>query len=252
MSENHSSRFVRWAVALSLVLAVLIVAGTTLYVSFRPKLTYDSARDAAFAGDYEQMQQKLDWLQSNETEEVYLEAVLTLAGIADYNGDHDTAIEILQQPVESETDAYAGFCEKAEEQTEISTYHKALKLYEAGEYTKAARMAAGIRSYAPAQSLYQMAESAYQATLPTATPSPAPTPSPTPVATPVPSMPPAAETVAASPAPTPEAKPELLPEGRLAAGFAHTVVLWKMVRFGLLVTTPLARRMCRIGGMWSM
>ena len=83
-----------------------------------------------------------------------------------------------------------------------------------------------MRQYAPAQSLYQMAESAYQATLPTATPSPSPTPAPTP--SPVPTETPAPETAAAVtpvPEPEPTPMPALLPEGRLAAGFEHTVVL---------------------------
>ena len=103
-----------------------------------------------------------------------------------------------------------------------------MALYEAGEYARAARMAAQVRQYEPALSLYDLAQAAYQANLPTPAPTLVPTPAPTPEPTATPE--PTTETlpVTAAPTATPVPTPEsvvLLPDGRLAAGFDHTVVL---------------------------
>jgi len=224
-------------------------------VNARPQLNYSAARNAAFAGEYEQMQEKLAWIEENEEPEAYYRAVLEFAQLADYNGDHDMAMEILSLPQPEEGEAYAAFAAGAEEQENICVYHKALKLYEAGEYAQAARMASGAKTYEPAAALVQMAQSAYEAALPTPTPSPTPAPTPTPTPTPVPTPTPTPVVVyvyitpdpsavpveTATPAPTPTATPEptpsptsaptatprptLMPEGWIAAGAAHTVVL---------------------------
>ncbi|MBQ7866534.1 MAG: hypothetical protein IJ354_00080 [Clostridia bacterium] len=223
MSENNNTRFVRRAVILSLILAVALTTVVWLYVQKRPELTHQAARDAAFAAEYEHMQESLAWLEVNAEEPLYRLAVLECASLADYNGDHELALEMLDS---IETD------EQTEELRMQCTYHIALKLYEQGEHLRAARTAAEVKQYEPAQSLYQVAQSAYQASLPTPTPSPMPTPSPTPSPTPLPTPEPEVQTLVAAtavptpvPTPTPVPKPELWAENRIATGFAHTVVL---------------------------
>lgn len=244
MEQNGSrgnGRFVRLAVLLTLLLAAALIACVWMYVTQRPEKTYQQARDHAFAAAYEDMQAQLDWLRDNAEEELYYAAVLEGAEIADYNGDYDAALDILSQPVENESEAYQTFAGQADALAQECTYHKALKLYEEGEYAKSARMAAQVRQYEPALSLYQVAQSAYEATLPTPTPSPtpAPTPAPTPTPTPTPAPTPTAAAAAVTqtaqptatpsptptPTPTPTPRPTLMPEGRVAAGRDHTVVL---------------------------
>lgn len=231
MSEHQTAsnkRFVLGAVLVSALLMILLVAGVYLYVQQRPMLTADAALDAAFAGDYERMQGQLDTLNGLDQPQLYYETILNCAKMADYNGRQDLALELLEQPDADDGDAYAAFAETAEEQAAIYTYHQAMNLYEAGEYARAARVAAQVRQYEPALSLYDLAQAAYQATLPTPAPTPVPTPTPTPQPTPE-AMPAAVETTeipqpTATPVPAPEPV-VLLPDGRLAAGFEHTVVL---------------------------
>ena len=117
MNENQTNgRFVRTAVIVSLLLAAAIVAGIRMYLNLRPTLAYQAARDAAFGGQYEQMQEKLDWLANNTDEEVYYQAVAEFAAMADYNGDHDVALELLSQPEPADSEAYQRFAAEAEEQ----------------------------------------------------------------------------------------------------------------------------------------
>lgn len=216
MSEkNASARFVRVAVLVSLLAAVLLVAGIWLYVKGQPQRLRAQARDAAFARDYARMQQCLDQLQAHTGEAAYYDAVLQAAEIADYNGDYSRALELLEQPSASGDESLAN---RAEALAQACAYHQALKLYEEGEYAKAARAAASVRQYAPALALYQAAESAYQASLPTPAPTSTPTsiPAPTPTAAPT-SAP--VQTAATAVAPV------LWAEGCVATGFAHTVVL---------------------------
>lgn len=214
MSENASNaRFVRAAVLASLLAAGLLVAGVWLYVTGQPQRLRAQARDAAFARDYAQMQQCLNRLQAHAGEAAYYDAVLQAAEIADYNGDYSQAQALLAQPAESGDEALAA---RARALAQACTYHQALKLYEEGEYARAARTAAGAREYAPALALYQAAESAYQASLPTPAPTPIPTPAPT--SAPV-------QTPAATAAPTAAPAPALWADGRIATGFAHTVAL---------------------------
>jgi len=230
MESKNNSRFVRAAVFLSLILAAAIVAGVWLYVQMRPAMTYQAARDAAFDGRYDEMTENLRWIEENGDAEQYGAALMEFASMADYNGDFDLALELLED---------AG--DEADELRAQITYHKALKLYEAGEYLQSARMASAVRDYAPAQSLYEMAQTAYQLSVATPTPEPTPMPSPTPEPTPIPTPEPtpiptpeptAAPAVAmataaptATPAPTPTPAPEIWGENRIAVGFAHTVVL---------------------------
>lgn len=223
MSEQQTTsvnRFVRWAVLLSALVLIAVTAGIYCYVLERPELAAEAALAAAFSGDAVEMQKQLDMLKGLNEPELYYSAILDCARMADYNGNQELALELLEQPEADETENYAAFWERAQEQMNIYTYHQAMALYETGEYARAARTAAQVRQYEPAASLYDMAQSAYQATLPTPTPTiaPTPTPSPEPAAMPVAAV----ETPAATPVPAPAA---LLPEGRIATGFAHTVVL---------------------------
>lgn len=257
MSEQHTSsnkRFVIAAVLISAILLILATAGIYTYMQQRPMLAADAALDAAFAADYERMHEHLERLNGLDQPDLYYETLLTCAKMADYHGDQLIAMELLEQPHADESEAYAAFADAAEEQSAIYAYHQAMTLYETGDYARAARMAAQVRQYEPAMALYEMAQSAYQATLPTPTPTAVPTPSPTPEPTPTPTLAPtpaptpeptvqltqtpqqatdeptatpeptAAPTPTATPVPTPEPV-ALLPEGRLAAGFEHTVVL---------------------------
>ena len=204
-------RFVRWSVLLSVLLALALVAGVWLYAQQRPRMMAEAARDAAFEERYADMHTALEKLENLSQPDWYYQAVLTCAEIADYHGRHDLALELLDMPHADEA-AFAAYAEKAQEQITLYSYHQALALYEAGDYARAARAAAQLRDYEPAQKLYEMAQSAYQASV--ATPTPSATPAPTPVP---------AETPAAQVQPQDDAA--LLPEGRLAAGFEHTVVL---------------------------
>ena len=224
MSEHQPSsnkRFVIGAVLISAVLLALTTAGIYLYVQQRPVLTADAALDAAFAADYEPLQNHLDTLKTLDQPELYYRTVLDCAKLADYNGDQTLALELLEQPEADESEAYAAFAEQAEEQQAVYTYHQAMSLYEAGDYARAARTAAQVRQYEPALSLYELAQAAYQASLPTPVPTPVPTPTPEPTAAPAAE---ATEQPQATPVPTPEPVSPL-PEGRIAAGFSHTVVL---------------------------
>ena len=236
MEPKNNSRFVRTAVILSLVLAVLMVAAAWTYVQLRPKLIYHTARDAAFDGRYDEMMDKLRWMEKNTGEEQYSAALLEFASMAEYNGDYELALDML-----------ADVGAEADELRARITYRKAREQYEAGEYLQAARTASSVRDYAPAQALYEIAQESYLNSIatPTPEPTPLPTPAPTPTATCTPSptptrmptatpAPSAAETTAAptatpsptpTPTPTPTPVPELWPENRIAAGFAHTVVL---------------------------
>lgn len=221
MSEQQTTsvnRFVRWAVLLSALVLIAVTAGIYCYVLERPALAAEAALAAAFSGDTVEMQKQLDMLKGLNEPELYYSAILDCARMADYNGNQELALELLEQPEANETENYAAFWERAQEQMSIYTYHQAMALYETGEYARAARVAAQVRQYEPAASLYDMAQSAYQATLPTPIPTIAPTPTPEPTALPVAAV----ETPAATPVPAPAA---LLPEGRIATGFAHTVVL---------------------------
>lgn len=218
MEQKNNIRFVRTAVLLSLVLAAAIVAGVWVWAQTRPMLIFQAARDAAFAGRYDEMAENLRWIEENGDAAQYDAALIEFASMADYNGDFDLALELLE-----EEDG------EADELRAQITYHKALKLYEAGEYLQSARMVSSVRDYAPAQSLYEMAQTAYQLSVATPTPAstPTPTPEPAPTSTPEPTAAPAVAeaTAVPTPAPTPTPMPEIWPEGRIAAGFAHTVVL---------------------------
>lgn len=219
MSEHQTAserRFAAAAVIISVLLAAALIAGVYVFVQQRPALTADAALDAAFAADYDRMQAKLDELQTLDQPELYYRTVLDCAGLADYHGDQALALDLLEQPEPADSEAARAFAEQAEEQAVIYTYHQAMSLYEKGDYARAARTAAQVRRYEPAAALYDVAQSAYQATLPTPIPTPVPTPIPTPEPTAAPS--------AAAPIETP-APVQLLPEGRLAAGFDHTVLL---------------------------
>ena len=219
--ETNNSRFVRTAILLTLIAAALTVAAIWGYLTAQPELKYQQARNAAFEGRYDEMYEKLSWLEENSSEEAYQAALVAFASMADYNGDYDLALELLDDAGEAADPLRA----------EI-VYHQALKLYEAGEYLQSAKTAASVRQYAPAQSLYEMAQTAYLISVatPTPEPTPVPTPEPTPEPTPVPTPEPvqmmqATMPPTATPSPTPTPAPDIWAEGRIASGFEHTVVL---------------------------
>lgn len=250
MEPKNNNRFVRMAVILSLVLAVLIVAAVWGYAQLHPKLTYRAAREAAFDGRYDEMMEKLRWMEKHIDETQYSAAVLEFAAMAEYNGNYDLALEM-----------HGGAGAEADELRSRIIYRKAREQYEAGEYLQAARTASSVRNYAPAQALYEIAQESYLTSI--ATPTPEPTPLPTPVPTPMPTFTPSptpspspmptrmptatpapsvAETTIAptatptftpsptpspspTPTPSPTPVPELWPENHIAVGFDHTVVL---------------------------
>lgn len=212
MTEN--TRYVRRTVMSSLLIAALLVAGVLLYMAKRPQLLYDRACVAAAKGEYAQMDRYLESYLDCAEEKEYYQAILTFAEMADTRGDTEVALALLERPEPAENEAYAAFAEAAAQAAAVCTYHQAMRLYEAGEYAASARLAAEVRQYEPALALYKQAESAYQAGLTTPAPTPAPTPSPT-----------AQPDALPTPAPTAEQQPPLWTEGRLATGFAHTVVL---------------------------
>lgn len=207
---KSNARFVRGAVIVSLVLAAVLVAGIGGYMTKRPQMLHAETCTAAANGEYEQAAESLSRLRECGNDALYYETVLTIAETADVNGDFDIALELLAVPVESEDEVYTDFVAKANALAEVCTYHQAQALFEAGEYAKAARMAASVREYEPALELYQQAERAYQADQPT--PAPTPVPTPVPVAT-------------EQPATTDAGTIRLWMPDRLATGFAHTVVL---------------------------
>ncbi len=226
MSEHQASsnrRFVIGAVLVSAILLIAATVGICWYVQNKPVLTADAALGAAFSADYDPMQSHLDVLKTLDQPEVYYRTVLDCAKMADYNGDQALAMELLEQPEADETEAYAAFAAQAQELLAVCAYHQAMVLYEGGDYARAARTAAQVRQYEPALALYELAQTAYQASLPTPVPTAVPTPTPAPQPTPEP-----VAAASETPAPAPAATPEpiaLLPEGRIAAGFEHTVVL---------------------------
>lgn len=164
---KSNARFVRGAVIVSLVLAAVLVAGIGGYMTKRPQMLHAETCTAAANGEYEQATESLSRLRECGNDALYYETVLTIAETADVNGDFDIALELLAVPVESEDEVYTDFVAKANALAEVCTYHQAQALFEAGEYAKAARMAASVREYEPALELYQQAERAYQADQPT-------------------------------------------------------------------------------------
>lgn len=231
------------SVWLSLILAVLLVAGIWLYAKARPSLLSTQAREAAFTGDYDRANTCIDTLFQLDDAMGY-DAVLTAAGIADYRGDREAAAQLLEDHLGSgETEAYEAFSREAEELLREIDYHSALDLYEQGAYAKASSAAAAMSDYEPARMLYQLSYQALLASQPTPEPTPVPTPSPTPEPTPSPepvataNAAPAAAvaeitaTPTSPPTPTPEPTqtPQpvrtLLEEGRVAVGYHHCVFL---------------------------
>ncbi len=224
MSEHQTvsnKRFVRAAVLVSALLMILLTAGIYQFVQYRPVIAADAAIDAAFGRDYERMQTNLDALKEMDRLPLYCETVLTCAKLADYNGQHALALEVVHQLAMIDDEVPDSYVKQAEEEAPVYAYHQAMAMYEAGDYARAARMASQLREYEPALALYDLAQSAYQATLPTPEPTPVPTPTPSPEPTAEPVL---AAQATVTPVPTPEAV-SLLPEGCLAAGFEHTVVL---------------------------
>lgn len=197
-----NKRFVIWSVVLSVLLAAALVAGAWQYSIIRPELTVRSVQDTAREGDYSLMQEQLKTLSQMEDDAFYYDSVLACAGIAYTAGEVDLALELLESAQEKEGEAYASFRQRAQSQSAVYTYRKAELLYEKGDYARAAHTASQVRWYAPAMELYEKAQAAYEEFLAAQ-------------ATPVPT---------ATPVPVPE-KAALWPEGRLAAGFEHTVVL---------------------------
>ena len=197
-----NKRFVIWAVVLSVLLAAVLVAGVWQYSIIQPTLAVRSVQDTAREGDYDLMKEQLRGLSLLEDEAFYYDSVLACAGIVYTGGEVDMALELLESVQEKDSEAYASFRQRAQSQSAVYTYRKAELLYEKGDYARAAHTASQVRWYAPAMELYEKAQAAYEEYLAAQ-------------ATPVPT---------ATPAPEPE-KAALWAEGRMAAGFDHTVVL---------------------------
>jgi len=207
MNGNPSAsdkRFVRWTVLISVLLAAALVAGAWRYVAMRPQLSAQAVQTAAQNGEYEEMLSRLGELRRQEDAQLYYDTVLACAAIAYANGEYDVALALLADETPNETEAYTTFAQKAQSQSAIYTYRKAEALYEQGDYARAARTAAQVRWYAPALELYELAQSAYEASLP-------------PVEAADEEEPPVVEEASGA--------LQLAPEGKLTAGFAHTAVL---------------------------
>ena len=98
MSENpraSDKRFVRWAVLLSALAMLAVVAGVCHYVRQRPLQAAETAKNAALAADFEQMQTALDKLGTLDRPELYYDSVLDCARLADYHGRQELALELL-------------------------------------------------------------------------------------------------------------------------------------------------------------
>lgn len=225
---DGNRRFVKISVGISLVLAVLLVAGIWLFVQLQPLLLSIRIREAAFSGVYDKAFNDIEQLMIKD-EKMALDAALTAAEIADYRGDWGVAMQLLDQYVsDTVSEPSADQMEKAEQLMQQCAYHQALALYEEGAYAKASAAAAAIRNYEPAQMLYQLSHQALIASQPTPEPTAAPTATPEPTVSPTPK----AEqqdipeiTPAATPTATPVPKPTLLAEGRVAVGYHHSVFL---------------------------
>ena len=237
-TSNRGQRFAKAAVCLSLIAAVLLVGCVWLYAQYRPSLLSIAAREAAFQGDYAKAGEHLASLQSLDRE-AYLKASLSVAAVADYQGETEECEGILEAALEENAGEDAAFTAEAEQLRKENAYHQAMKLFEEGSYAKAASAASAISDYEPARALYQLSYQALLASQPTPEPTPAPTPEPTPEPTTVPMATPvppqekgyvevtAAPTVEPTPEPTatPEPKRSILPEGYVAAGWHHAVFL---------------------------
>lgn len=229
-TEHSARRFAGYAVAFSLVLAILLVAAVLGYVSARPTLLSILSRNAAFEGRYSDAETYLHTLEELDRERFY-EETLSLASIADYRSDWDTATALLENELHAggSDAAYAAFAPKAEELLKQCRYHSALQLYQQQEYTKASRLAASIADYEPAESLYQLSYQAYLNSLPTPELTSLPTPAPT--AEPAPAVTHVSAQAESLPSPTPEPQPTQIPfanlvgEANVATGYHHTVFL---------------------------
>lgn len=210
-----SRSFARRAALGSLLAAALLIAGVCLWEAGLPQRLSAQAQEAAFAGEYVRMEEALERLEEKAQGELYARTLLACASMADYRGDREQTEALLESFYQQDAPS-AELQEEAEALQNKATYHQALKLFEEGEYAKAARTAASLKDYPPAKSLAEAAEGLL------ATPVPSPTPSPVPVQTsaPIPTEEPAG--AVATPAPQ---KAELLPEGRLALGKEHGVFL---------------------------
>jgi len=236
MSETkqpNQKRFYQLSVWLSLMAAILLIAGVWMFSQARPAFLKMQIQKEAFAGNYDQAMTAIENLAELDQTAGY-EAALSVAEIADFHGDWEAAQQVLDARLDAgETDESLEYTERAEELKKQFAYHQALELYNQGSYAKASSAAAAIADYEPAKMLYQLSYQALLASQPT--PQPTPTPSPTPTPTPEPTATPTAvveHTSAASepsptptsaPTPTPEPARGPLPEGRIAVGYHHTV-----------------------------
>ncbi len=229
-APQNEKRFIKSVVWHSFVLAALVIAGIWLFSTLRPQWLSQQARNAAFAGEYDQMEQHFTLL-AEKNEELYIQTLLDAASIADYRNDWDVASDALEDVLSlaEENEAYAAYADSARQMQAECQYHQARARYEEGDYAMASSMAAAIKGHEPAQRLYQLSYDALMESMATPVPTPSPTPEPTPAPTPEPTVHPqqTAAPATETPAPTPTSTPapQLLNPGRLAVGYHHTVVL---------------------------
>ena len=99
-TDHSARRFAGYAALFSLVLAILLVAAVLGYVSARPALLSLLSRNAAFEGRYSDAEAYLHTLEELDRERFYQET-LSLASIADYRSDWDTATALLQNELQA-------------------------------------------------------------------------------------------------------------------------------------------------------
>ncbi len=217
-NTDSAGRFAKAAVSFSLILSMLLVMAACGYVYTRPDLLSMLCRNAAFEGKYSEAEIFLNKLEEIDRGRFYQE-LLAVASIADYHSDWDIASALLENQLQNggDDEAYTAFSANAEEMLKQCEYHQALQLYQQKEYSKAARMAAAISGYDPAESLYQLSYQAYVNSQPTPEPTPVPTQTPAP----------ALQTTSPAETPASVATTQVREVGQyhVAAGYHHTVFL---------------------------
>lgn len=226
-THDGNKWFVLVSVWLSLALAALLVAGVWLFVKAQPRLLTLQIREAAFAGEYDKAVSCIEQLIMKD-ESMAIDATLSAAEIADYRNDWEIATQLVETYAsEDVAELSTEQEEKARRVLQQCAYHQAMSLYEEGSYAKASAAAAAIKDYEPAQRLYQLSYQALVASQPTPEPTVAPTQTPEPMQTIAANaeVNTIEETPAVLPTVTPEPVRKPLAEGRVAAGYHHTVFL---------------------------
>ena len=228
--HDENQRFAKTAIWLSIIFAAFLIAGIWLVVKSQPRLLTIRVREDAFAGYYDEAFSGIERLMQID-KDIALDAVFSSAEIADYRGDWEMAVHLIDTYInENEIDLSEEKTVRAEELLQQCAYHQAMSLYEQGAYAKASAAAAAIKGYEPAQMLYQLSYQALIASQPTPAPTATPAPTPEPVATPSAPVeekqtPEITPTPTPAPTITPTPAPEPLGDGSVAVGHHHSVFL---------------------------